>query len=67
MPFDGQSAPIDDIDRSRTCFVHLTRLLFYLMYWAVIFAAQLMVHEGNKRRFAPLWTLIAIMAALSHS
>ena len=40
-------------------------LLFYLMYWAVIFAAQLMVHEGNKRRFAPLWTLIAIMAALS--
>ena len=62
----GRGAPIDDIDRSRTCFVHLTRfLLFYLMYWAVIFAAQLMVHEGNKRRFAPMWTLIAIMAALS--
>ena len=40
-------------------------LLFYLMYWVVIFAVQFMVHAGDKRRFSSLWTLIAVLTALS--
>lgn len=40
-------------------------LLFYLIYWAVIFGIQFLVHKAETRRFAWIATAISISMALS--